>query len=62
MDTIVTPTAEHLDLDAARLDPHPQNEYRLFPDGEVYVQLESVAETESALGHRRRRHLRADLA
>ena len=49
MDTIVTPTAEHLDLDAARLDSHPQNESRLFPDGEVYVQLESVAEIESAL-------------
>jgi ribose-phosphate pyrophosphokinase len=49
METIVTPTAEHLDLNAARLDLHPQNESRLFPDGEVYVQLESVADIESAL-------------
>ncbi len=49
MNLIVTPTAEHLELDAARLDPHPHNESRVFPDDEVYVQLESVAELESAL-------------
>ena len=42
MDLIVTPTAEHLDLDAVRLDPHPRNDERDFPDGEVYVQLETV--------------------
>lgn len=42
MDLIVTPTAEHLDLDAVRFDPHPRNDERDFPDGEVYVQLETV--------------------
>ena len=49
MDTIVTPTAEHLELDAVQLDPHPQNDSRLFPDGEVYVQVETVDDIESAL-------------
>ena len=49
MEIIVTPTAEHLDLDAIRLDEHPQNESRRFPDGEVYVQLASVTDIESAL-------------
>ncbi|WP_306060885.1 ribose-phosphate diphosphokinase [Natronococcus wangiae] len=49
MEIIVTPTAEHLELDARQLDPHPRNESRQFPDGEVYVQLESVDEIETAL-------------
>jgi ribose-phosphate pyrophosphokinase len=47
MDFIVTPSAEHLDVDAQRFAFHPQNESRCFPDDEVYVQLDgldSVAE------------------
>lgn len=42
MDFVVTPTAEHLDIDAHRLGEHPQDETRTFPDGEVYVQLEAL--------------------
>ncbi|WP_254526070.1 ribose-phosphate diphosphokinase [Natrinema caseinilyticum] len=49
MDIIVTPSAEHLEIDAVQLDSHPQNESRLFPDGEVYVQLESVDDVDAAL-------------
>lgn len=42
MDFIVTPSAEHLDIDALQLTLHPQNESRCFPDDEVYVQLEEL--------------------
>lgn len=42
MDAIVTPSAEHLDVDARRLELHPRDERRRFPDGEVYVQLDGV--------------------
>jgi ribose-phosphate pyrophosphokinase len=52
MDLIVTPNAEHLDVDAVRLASHPENERRRFPDDEVYVQLEGVdAGTEVVLIH-----------
>ncbi|QLG61861.1 ribose-phosphate diphosphokinase [Halorarum salinum] len=39
MDLVVTPSAEHLDVDAHRLAPHPRDGSRTFPDDEVYVQL-----------------------
>jgi ribose-phosphate pyrophosphokinase len=39
MEFVVTPSAEHLDVDARRLAPHPDDERRRFPDGEVYVQV-----------------------
>ena len=42
MNVIVTPTAEHLDVDALRLALHPENQGRLFPDDEVYVQIEDL--------------------
>lgn len=43
MDLLVTPPAEHLSLDAARLREHPDGGRR-FPDGEVYVRLPPLAE------------------
>lgn len=49
MDYITTPTAEHLDLDADTLNPHPQNDTRIFPDGEVYVQLSSIDEMDEVV-------------
>lgn len=42
MEYVLTPTAEHFDLEARRLASHPHNDTRTFPDGEVYVQLEDV--------------------
>lgn len=52
MTVIRTPTAEHLDLGGVTLAAHPENGTRLFPDGEVYVQLEEVAElTEAVVVH-----------
>lgn len=42
MNVVVTPTAEHLDIDARRLLKHPQNGTRVFPDDEVYVQLDGI--------------------
>jgi len=38
MELLVTPPAEHLSLEAARLREHPDGGRR-FPDGEVYVRL-----------------------
>ncbi|MDY6776580.1 MAG: ribose-phosphate diphosphokinase [Candidatus Nanohaloarchaea archaeon] len=49
MRTVLTPTAEHLDLDAETLDRHPNDDSLEFPDGEVYVQLEGVEDVEDAL-------------
>lgn len=49
MELVVTPSAEHLDLDALRLNQHPENDSRRFPDGEVFVQLETVDAIENAL-------------
>lgn len=46
MEILVTPWAEHLDLDAEPFTKHPEDSDYLFPDGEVYVQLENVAELE----------------
>jgi len=43
MDLLVTPPAEHLSLDAARLHEHPDGGRR-FPDGEVYVRLPALDE------------------
>lgn len=45
---VVTPQAEHLDLDAVELDPHPDTGGRVFPDGEVYVQLEEAGDLDTA--------------
>lgn len=42
MDVVLTPSAEHLDLEGHRLAPHPNDGDRQFPDGEVYVQLPGV--------------------
>lgn len=42
MDVLVTPSAEHLDLDARRFASHPRNGSRRFPDREVYVQIEGL--------------------
>ncbi|MDY6778044.1 MAG: hypothetical protein SVU32_05220, partial [Candidatus Nanohaloarchaea archaeon] len=47
--TIVTPSAEHLDLEAETLVRHPDNDVRAFPDGEVYIQLDDVEELDEAL-------------
>lgn len=41
---ILTPSAEHLDLDAATLRPHPDDGARVFPDGEVYVDLDPAVD------------------
>lgn len=49
MDTIVTPSAEHLDLEARRLAPHPRDGSRRFPDDEVYVQLDGLDAVASAV-------------
>lgn len=49
MELIVTPSAEHLDLDALQLAFHPQNERRRFPDDEVYVQLEGLDAVDRAV-------------
>lgn len=43
MEYLVTPPAEHLSLDAARLREHPDGGRR-FPDGEVYVRLPRLEE------------------
>ncbi|XVH33695.1 ribose-phosphate diphosphokinase (plasmid) [Haloferacaceae archaeon DSL9] len=48
MQIITTPSAEHLDLDAIRLEPHPRNDSRLFPDDEVFVRVESIEAVERA--------------
>jgi phosphoribosylpyrophosphate synthetase len=44
--TLVTPSAEHLDLDldARCLAPHSRVGRRRFPDGEVFVRVTGVAE------------------
>jgi ribose-phosphate pyrophosphokinase len=63
MDLVVTPSAEHLDVDALKLALHPQNESRRFPDGEVYVQLEGLAAAENvALIHAGQPHPNRGLA
>lgn len=49
MEYVLTPTAEHLDLDGHRLATHPQNDARTFPDGEVYVQLDAVESIDRAV-------------
>lgn len=43
MEFLLTPPAEHLSLDAARLREHPDGGRR-FPDGEVYVRLPPLGE------------------
>ncbi|WP_435346676.1 ribose-phosphate diphosphokinase [Haloarchaeobius sp. HRN-SO-5] len=48
MEYIVTPSAEHLDVDARRLAEHPKNGSRQFPDGEVYVQLDGLDSLDEA--------------
>jgi phosphoribosylpyrophosphate synthetase len=48
MAVIQTPTAEHLELEGRTLKRHPRNDSLRFPDGEVYVQLEEVAELDEA--------------
>ncbi|WP_323192578.1 ribose-phosphate diphosphokinase [Halostella sp. PRR32] len=47
METIVTPSAEHFTIEARQLSGHPQNQSRLFPDDEVYVQFESIDSVDS---------------
>lgn len=49
MDPIVTPSAEHLDVDATELAVHPRNGNRRFPDEEVYVQIEQLESIAHAL-------------
>lgn len=49
MDFVATPTAEHFDVDSFRLAEHPQDETRVFPDGEVYVQLPDVGSIDDAV-------------
>lgn len=49
MTTLVTPSAEHLDLDARHLAPHPRVGRRRFPDGEVFVRVEGVADLNEVL-------------
>jgi ribose-phosphate pyrophosphokinase len=49
MDVVVTPPAEHLDMDADRLDPHPDDGRREFPDGEAIVRLEDVDSYEEVM-------------
>ena len=49
MRVILTPSAEHLDLEARTLATHPNNENRLFPDDEVYVQLADIEDLERAV-------------
>lgn len=48
-EVVVTPQAEHLDLDAIQLRKHPENGTRTFADGEVYVQLEELADLDEAV-------------
>lgn len=48
MTVLVTPWADHLALDAATFDQHPDNDAFVFPGGEVYVQLADVASMEQA--------------
>lgn len=63
LDIIVTPSAEHLELDALQLAFHPQNESRCFPDDEVYVQLERLdAVEETVLVHAGQPHPNRGLA
>lgn len=48
MTTFLTPWTEHLDIDGNTFTPHPENGIILFPDNEVYVQLEEVEQLEQA--------------
>lgn len=49
MTIVVTPSAEHLDLDARTLAPHPRVGRRRFPDGEVFVRVEGVADLDEVV-------------
>jgi len=49
VELVVTPSAEHLDVDARHLVSHPQNGTRQFPDSEVYVQLGDLDDVEEVL-------------
>ncbi|RLM53919.1 hypothetical protein DVK02_10860 [Halobellus sp. Atlit-31R] len=49
VEPLVTPSAEHLDVDARRLASHPQNGTRAFPDGEVYVQLPALDDADEVV-------------
>ena len=62
MDVLLTPSAEHLDLDGHRLAHHPSNDRRQFPDGEVYVQLPDVESDQVALVHAGQPHPNRGLA
>lgn len=48
-EVILTPTAEHLDIDGLKLEEHPKDGKKEFPDGEVYIQLPGVKELEKAV-------------
>lgn len=49
MELVVTPPAEHLDLEARQLSPHPDDGRRQFPDGETYVRIERLDELEEVM-------------
>jgi ribose-phosphate pyrophosphokinase len=46
---ILTPTAEHLEIDRIKLGKHPKDGKREFPDGEVFVQIPEVENLEEAV-------------
>jgi ribose-phosphate pyrophosphokinase len=46
---ILTPAAEHLDIDGLTLEEHPKDAKREFPDGEVYIQLPEIEKLEESV-------------
>lgn len=44
MTVLLTPWAQHLDLEGDVFAPHPDNDTYMFPDGEVYVQYAAGVE------------------
>lgn len=51
MQVVKTPSASHLEIKGIELRKHPQNESLKFPDGEVYIQLETGEMEEAAVVH-----------
>ncbi|MDY6789309.1 MAG: hypothetical protein SVV03_05100, partial [Candidatus Nanohaloarchaea archaeon] len=49
MELILTPSAEHLELDGRTFQPHPKSGAREFPDGEVYVHIPGAEDIDEAL-------------
>jgi phosphoribosylpyrophosphate synthetase len=51
MNLIKSPTTEHLEIDGVKLTDHPRDEGKIFPDGEVYIQLEELEKEKVKIIH-----------